>query len=469
MSCHFIVMLICHFRDKYPHLSVPFHLTGSDSCEIFFSKVGGMVGMERAYDFQELVGCANIVNHLSQIEYGHNGIKFARAHNKMKNIWAKLHPLGEGEGEPNLGDYSLVSTNEGVVKALNQGLKEAQRVITSLNMAPNPQVAAKLRVWFDKPWIVERADKLSFAWAATSKPVRGEDGDMEVLREDINEEDESQLQGELHDTEPTAIEHVEEDLIDDGVPALAIVESETRDIISEMLSNHERHVRSIPVPATVEAFVEFDGHRIFKSTLVGQLNGNPFLSKDRLTQVRNSLYFNNSEDYLRAAQCSNTCFVGIGSDVGVYFLQRTTITRPSTVIAAKRRGNSLAKKSGRVASTLKGVDEGTWWVGRIQKMRRRASGTSWGSLKHPVDIANREVLTGKKNTLITSVEVILHYYTRAPGQYKFKYNLTDSKWISLESIISNVTLTYKYETQVYSLDRGGAENLNEYVLNKRVE
>lgn len=71
--------------------------------------------------------------------------------------------------------------------------------------------------------------------------------------------------------------------------------------------------------------------------------------------------------------------------------------------------------------------------------------------------------------MISSVEVILHYYTRAAGQYKFKYNLTDSKWISLESIITNVTLTYKYETQVYNLDRGDAENLNEYVLNKRVE
>ena len=142
--------------------------------------------------------------------------------------------------------------------------------------------------------------------------------------------------------------------------------------------------------------MEFDGHMIFKSTLVGQLNGNSFLAKDRLTRVRNSLYFNNNEDYLRTIQCSNTCFVEIGSDVGVYFVQRTAITRPFTVTAAKRRGNSLAKKSGRVASTLQGVDEGTRWVGRIQKMRRRASGTSWGSLKHPVDIANREVFTGKK-------------------------------------------------------------------------
>ena len=51
LSCHFIVLLVCHFRDKYSNLNVPFHLIGSDSCEVFFSKVGSMVGMERAYDF----------------------------------------------------------------------------------------------------------------------------------------------------------------------------------------------------------------------------------------------------------------------------------------------------------------------------------------------------------------------------------------------------------------------------------
>ena len=60
-------------------------------------------------------------------------IKFARAHNKMNNIWAKLHKLEEDEREPNLGDYSVVSTNEDVVQALKQGLKDAQRMNTSLN------------------------------------------------------------------------------------------------------------------------------------------------------------------------------------------------------------------------------------------------------------------------------------------------------------------------------------------------
>ena len=50
-----------------------------------------------------------------------------------------------------------------------------------------------------------------------------------------------------------------------------------------MLSEHEEQIQAIPMPVKVESFVEFGGHKLFKSTLVGQLNGNPFLSKDRLT------------------------------------------------------------------------------------------------------------------------------------------------------------------------------------------
>jgi hypothetical protein len=42
MSCHFVVLLIKMFRDFYLALEVSLHLTGSDSCEIFFSRIGGM-------------------------------------------------------------------------------------------------------------------------------------------------------------------------------------------------------------------------------------------------------------------------------------------------------------------------------------------------------------------------------------------------------------------------------------------
>lgn len=143
--------------------------------------------MERAYNFQELLGVVNIVNCLSQIEYGGNGIKFGRAHNKMTNIRAKLHKLHEDEVELDLGDYSAVSSNEDVVTALKEGFREAQKMLNPLNMAPSLQAIAKNRVCFDKPWVFELADSQPFAFAPGARPVRGEDADMEVLREDIRE------------------------------------------------------------------------------------------------------------------------------------------------------------------------------------------------------------------------------------------------------------------------------------------
>jgi hypothetical protein len=73
MSYHFVVIVIVIFHEKYFHWSGFFHLTCSNSCEMFFSKMGGMVGMEKAYDFQELVSCANPLNHFFAIEYGKNG------------------------------------------------------------------------------------------------------------------------------------------------------------------------------------------------------------------------------------------------------------------------------------------------------------------------------------------------------------------------------------------------------------
>ena len=145
-----------------------------------------MVGMERAHDFYKLVSCANTLNHLSQIEYGGNVIKFGRAHDKRNNIWAKLHGLQEIEPEPNLGDYTNVAIKTLVIEALKEGLKLAQRLLNSLNTAPSAQASANNKQWFEKPWISKLADKHCFALASSAKPVRGKDGDMEVLHEDLH-------------------------------------------------------------------------------------------------------------------------------------------------------------------------------------------------------------------------------------------------------------------------------------------
>ncbi len=74
--------------------------------------------MERAYDFFELVNCANILNHIATIEYGENGFEFGQVHNTMEIVRVdKLHPLQEGESITNLADYSLIRSNEDIILA----------------------------------------------------------------------------------------------------------------------------------------------------------------------------------------------------------------------------------------------------------------------------------------------------------------------------------------------------------------
>ena len=63
-------------------LAVLLHLIGSDSCEFFFSKIGGMERHERAYDLQQFVNIANTLIFLITIEYKDNGLKSSRVHKK---------------------------------------------------------------------------------------------------------------------------------------------------------------------------------------------------------------------------------------------------------------------------------------------------------------------------------------------------------------------------------------------------
>ena len=71
---------------------------------------------------------------------------------------------------------------------------------------------------------------------------------------------------------------------------------------------------------------------MFKSTLVSELNGNPFLSKDRLTRVQNSIYLNNVEEYMSAANSEKTCLLGLGSDYAVYFVSNPVGAQTSAAL-----------------------------------------------------------------------------------------------------------------------------------------
>jgi hypothetical protein len=198
---------------------------------------------------------------------------------------------------------------------------------------------------------------------------------------------------------------------------------------------------------------------VYKSTLVNELNGNPFLSKDRLTRIRNSIYFNNSEDYLSAATSNSTCLLGLGSDCGVFFVESQSHAVESAAKAAKSR--SRMGRLGGPSNVPSTASLGTWWLGRIHKMRHKV-GSRWRISRQPVDLLNRGGGTSN-NHGSTQIQVLLNWFSKALVNLKFKYDVSDSQWIDVDTIISTVTLSYCFVSAMYTLDQNDANSLNLFV------
>ncbi|MCO5601185.1 hypothetical protein L7F22_055304, partial [Adiantum nelumboides] len=77
--------------DFYLGLQCPSDLLGSDAAEIFFSKIGSMVGQERSYDLIDMLHNIGILNRLAHFECKEDGPLLARAHKKQEHIWSELN------------------------------------------------------------------------------------------------------------------------------------------------------------------------------------------------------------------------------------------------------------------------------------------------------------------------------------------------------------------------------------------
>ena len=111
------------------------HLTGSDVCEKFFSKVGGMVGLERAYDFTDLLHAVGTLNRVAEEESNPQGIRFNKSHKKQESIWNKLHQQTTKNHDV-LSQYGSISTDDKIIEGLKVGLNDAQNILSSLGMQP---------------------------------------------------------------------------------------------------------------------------------------------------------------------------------------------------------------------------------------------------------------------------------------------------------------------------------------------
>ena len=160
---------------------------------------------------------------------------------------------------------------------------------------------------------------------------------------------------------------IDDDVVDDGLRLSTLVEEETCDVMTDQLNHVENQVTLGHGAGNILPTVEVDGHFIYKSTLVSQLNGNIFLSKDRLARIKLSIQFNNHDNCLQARSSCGSNLLSIGFNCGVHFVQRN-ITRLLWIIksvAKQKRGCSMIVIRARnVTNILNGVDASSWWVGR---------------------------------------------------------------------------------------------------------
>jgi hypothetical protein len=262
---------------------------------------------------------------------------------------------------PDLGDYSKIREDSDLVLALKEGLKEAQTMLRGLNMAPS-SVAMEKR-WFLEPWVLKGLDPKCWTFVQSKTPAPSDDGNGEALREalvatavlDFSTTQEGEgmphLEGDVHED------------FDDGLDLVSVAENECRDALSELMDQVEPPLDACELvnePRKRVQTVEYNGKCIYKSTLVLEFNGNPFLSKDRLTRVRNSIYFNNSEDYLSTASSSTAMLLGVGSNCRVFFLQQHSGNISSTVKAAQRRSKCGKSRKGATTRVSSGGDAESW-------------------------------------------------------------------------------------------------------------
>ncbi|KAL2608559.1 hypothetical protein R1flu_027132 [Riccia fluitans] len=295
-------------------MALPLHLLGLDSCEQFSSRVGGMRGYERNYDFGDLLDCASGLNRLAVLEYSEDVVKLSKAHVKQRPLWAKLHPLPSSHAKPNLSDFARLAIDDQITKALKLGLQQAQTLLIQLNMSPHAWMRDK--TWWRIPWILEKELGIFGTSSSTQEPdhERFEVNEVEEVEKMPNSELSSNLWDIPEATGAPSTMEADLDAEEDETNDLEVYEHEACHVMSETMST----LLMEHAPTNMDPMVSYEGHEMYKASLVSLLVGNPTLSKDRLTCIKQSVYFNGVKPKPRVDGVP-VCLMDVGSDCAVLF------------------------------------------------------------------------------------------------------------------------------------------------------
>ncbi|KAL2652990.1 hypothetical protein R1flu_021118 [Riccia fluitans] len=243
-----------------------------------------MRGYERDYDFGDIMDCVTGLNRLAALEHGEEAMKLSKAHVKQRTLWARLHPLPSGHAKPDLSDFARLVIDDQITKALKVGLQQAQTLLTSLNMPPHAGLRDK--TWWRTPCTLEKELRIFGRSFSTQDPEHEcfELNDMEKVEKMPNNE----LSSDLWDI-PEAIRapstmEANVDAEGDEINDLEVYGHEARHVMSETMSN--LLMEHAPTKKKVNPMVSYEGHQMYKASLVSLLVGNPTLSKDHLIRIK---------------------------------------------------------------------------------------------------------------------------------------------------------------------------------------
>ncbi|KAL2634896.1 hypothetical protein R1flu_006375 [Riccia fluitans] len=327
---------------------------------------------ERNYDFGDLVDCASGLNRLVALEYGKEAMKLPKAHVKQRPIWASLDPLPPGHAKPDLSDFARLATDDQIIEALKIGLQQAQTLLTQLNMSPH--VGMMDKTWWRTPWTLEKELEI-FGRSSSTQDLEHECfelNDMEEVEEIPNELSFDLWNiSEIIGTPSTMEEDV--DAEGDETNDLEVYGHEVRHVMSETMSI--LLMEHAPTKKKVDPMVSYEGHQMYKASLVSLLVGNPTLSKDRLTRIKQSVYFNGVKPKPRVDGVP-VCIMDVGSDCTVLF------DGPDNLSSNKSRGLRIGQKRRRDGQTNQ------VWFGRVQKIRMKYNG-KWGKNRSEIDLLDQ--------------------------------------------------------------------------------
>ena len=94
-----------------------------------------MVEVERSYDFTDLLHAIGTLNRVVIEESNPHGLHFNKYDKEKERIWNRLH-REKIQNIDILLQYDSITTYAKFVEALNIGLKDAQDILSTLEMQP---------------------------------------------------------------------------------------------------------------------------------------------------------------------------------------------------------------------------------------------------------------------------------------------------------------------------------------------